>query len=149
MLPIATWLLPALHIWLHAAVPALSMLLFSLGDTLRLAVPAQLYPTDIRYPFLGAEPHAVAIPSARSWPGLPAAAFRTLTAQQKLTCCLHAGQGTCFPAVKRGDVYDVRCLGPEEFLKPGQVQPCRGLCLHRQIFCAVLFVGSTSKVTYV
>ena len=37
---------------------------------------------------------------------------------------LQAGQGTCFPAVKRGDVYDVRCLGPEEFLTPGQVQPC-------------------------
>ena len=46
---------------------------------------------------------------------------------------MNAGQGTCFPAVKRGDVYDVRCLGPEEFLKPGQVGPGRGPFLARGI----------------
>ena len=87
-------------------------------------MPAQLYPTDIRYPFLGAEPHAVAIPFARSWPGLTAAATRKCDSTTGAYLLLHAGQGSCFPAVKRGDVYDVRCLGPEEFLTPGQVQPC-------------------------
>ncbi len=49
-----------------------------------------------------------------------------LAAGWRLTERARAGYGTCFPPVQRGEFYDVRCVGPEELLKPGQVRRLAG-----------------------
>jgi hypothetical protein len=49
-----------------------------------------------------------------------------LAAGWRLTERARAGYGTCFPPVQRGEFYDVRCVGPEELLKPGQARRLAG-----------------------
>ena len=95
---------------------------------------AQLYPADIRYPFLGAPARGGRLYACMrghlcvlrcGW-SRGAAAVGAAARGWRLSERARAGYGTCFPPVQRGEFYDVRCVGPEELLKPGQVRRLTG-----------------------